>query len=59
MTDKEACKLIADRVDEMAKDDRVVEYVMRKFNSNVDEAIKHVYMMAVATLYGASKSEAK
>jgi hypothetical protein len=56
MTDKQAYKAIADRAAELAKDEKVIELVRRKFGKNRSAAKRYVYKLAMATLYG--KTEA-
>jgi len=52
MTDKEAEKMIADRAKVMAKDEKVIELVRRKFGNNLKAGQNYVYKLAIATLYG-------
>jgi hypothetical protein len=48
----EAEKLIADRAQEMAKDERVIELIRAKFGNDIKAGQAYVYELAMATLFG-------
>ena len=52
MTDEEAEKMISDRAKIMAKDEKIIELVRRKFGNNLRAGQDYVYKLAIATLYG-------
>jgi len=57
MTEKQAYKTIADRAQEMAKDEKIKEKCWRKFGNNLAEVERYVYMLAIATLYGETNKQ--
>jgi len=56
MTEKEAEKMIANRAKVMAKDEKVIEFVRRKFGNDLKAGQDYVYKLAIATLYGQAEA---
>jgi hypothetical protein len=53
----EAEKLIADRAQEMAKDEKVIELVRAKFGNDIKAGQDYVYELAIATLFGKTEDK--